>query len=502
MDKFLEKHEKAIQRALEIAPGLLAWGFILFPFWGSFFMPRIVAYITIAFLVYWFYRSFLSAALGVIGYFKIKKSNQTDWRNKYQLEKGADSLEWNKIQHLVVIPNYMESVAKIAGNLSSLANQKDIDIKKLHVVLAMEERAAGHKERAAELTAQFAGKFGHLWVTIHPEGLVGEIKGKASNEAWGAKEAEKKLLKLGYRLENITITSCDADAIFHPRYFSALTYNFAVNQNRYLRFWQSPIFWYNNLYRVPTFTRIVGILGNVIHVASLQEPDRLLFNYSCYSSSLKLLDGVGFWHTNIIPEDWHVFLQAFFHNQGKVEVEPIFLPTSIDAPEGATYLGSLKARYEQCKRHAWGATDIPYAVKEAIRHPEIPFLVRFFRIFKIIETHFIWSTNWFILTLGALIPTIVNPVFQQTALGYNLPKISQFILTVCLASLVFVIVLDMMFRPPKPKGYPLWRSVFDYLQWLTMPIATLLMSVLPGLDSQTRLMIGKRLEYWVTEKFD
>lgn len=502
MSKFVEKYDRQLQRLFEIIPGLLAWGFILFPFWGSFFMPKIVAYITIAFLVYWFYRSFLSAVLAGTGYLKIKKSSAINWQEKYKTDKTAQSLEWKNVHHLIVIPNYMESVTKISGNLQSIVNQENIDKKQISVILAMEQRAKGHQERAKELVDKFKGKFSNLWVSVHPDGIIGEIKGKASNESWAAKEAKKKLLKLGYKIENITITSCDADAIFNPKYFSALTYNFCLNPNRHLRFWQSPIFWYNNLYRVPAFVRIIGILGNVIHVASLQEPDKLLFNYSCYSSSLKLIDGVGYWHTNIIPEDWHIFLQTFFHNQGKVEVEPIFLPTSIDAPEGATYLGSLKARYEQCKRHAWGATDIPYAVKEALKHNDIPILVRISRIFKIIETHFIWSTNWFILTLGALVPTLINPVFRQTSLGYNLPKISQYILTVCLISLVFVIILDLIMRPPRPKGTPFWKFLFDYLQWLLMPIATLLMSVLPGLDSQTRLMVGKRLEYWVTEKFD
>jgi hypothetical protein len=33
-----------------------------------------------------------------------------------------------------------------------------------------------------------------------------------------------------------------------------------------------------------------------------------------------------------------------------------------------------------------------------------------------------------------------------------------------------------------------------------MPFATLFMSALPGLDSQTRLLLGKRLEYRVTDK--
>ncbi|MFH1289185.1 MAG: hypothetical protein ABIH88_00510 [Patescibacteria group bacterium] len=503
MKKLLDKHEEKFQRFLEIIPGFLAWNFILFPFWGSFFMPKAVAYITIGFLVFWFYRSFQAAILGISGYFKIKHHKTINWRKKYEEDKNKDSLDWESIRHLIVIPNYMESVKKIASNLNSIAKQKDIDPSQIIVVLAMEGRAEGHQKRAKALVKKFDGKFGKLLVAIHPDNIKGEIKGKASNEAWAAKMAKKILVdEEGVDINNITITSCDADAIFDEGYFSCLAYNFCTNNQRYTRFWQSPIFWYNNLDRVPVFIRITGIMGNIIHISSLQEPDNLIFNYSCYSSSLKMIDGVGYWHTNIIPEDWHIFLQTFFENMGKVEVNPIFLPTSIDAPEGANYLGSLKARYEQCKRHAWGATDIPFAIKEAIKHSEIPLFTRAARVYKIIESHFIWSTNWFILTFGALIPTVVNPVFKQTALGYNLPKISQIILTTCLLSLVSIIILDIALRPPKPKNYPLWKNVFDYLQWIMMPVATLLMSVLPGLDSQTRLMFGKRLEYWVTEKFD
>jgi hypothetical protein len=215
-----------------------------------------------------------------------------------------------------------------------------------------------------------------------------------------------------------------------------------------------------------------------------------------------MIDEVGYWDTDIIPEDWHIFLQSFFHHEGKVEVDPIFLPTSIDAPEGKSYITSLISRYEQCKRHAWGATDIPYAIKQAIKHPEIPIWHRFFRIYKLFETHLIWSTNWFILTLGAWVPALVNPVFKQTALGYNLPKISRLILTTCLIFLFIIIGLDMILRPKRPKNFPKWRSVLEIGQWILMPIATLFMSVLPGLDSQTRLMFGKRLEYRVTEKID
>lgn len=495
----LDRHEAKAQRFLEILPGSLAWGVILFPAIGGFFIPEIVAYLVLVFLAYWFFRSFQSAFLGIRGYFLLKVWEKTDWPKKWQKSRDT-KLDWDKIRHVIVIPNYNESTEKIAGMLTSLVHQKQINRKSLLVFLAMEERAADSHERAGELLKQFRGKFGYLTTTFHPEDIPGEVRGKASNEAWAAKIAEKDLKKLGVPVELATVTSCDADTNFHPLYFAALTHFFATNQNRYLRFWQSPIFWYNNLTRVPFPIRIVGVIGHAIHLANLQEPTKLIFNYSCYSLSFKLLRDVGYWHTNIIPEDWHLFLQTFFAKRGKVEVEALFLPTSIDAAEAKTWFGSLKNRYEQCKRHAWGATDISYAVKQVIRHPEIPRLTRFLRVYKLIETHLIWSTNWFLLTLGATIPVIINPAFSRTALGYNLPRMAEGILTICLAALIVMIILDYALRPQHARPTSIFAATREVVQWITLPFVTLAMSVLPGLDSQTRLMLGKHMEYRVTEK--
>lgn len=501
MNRLSENLDPLSQRILEILPGLSAWIIIFFPIWGAFFIPKVVAYFTIAFLVYWFYHSFCAAWLGIKGFIKIRQSEKVSWRQKFQREKTKTSLPWKEVNHLIIIPNYNESVEKLSITLDHIANQEEIDKKHLLVVLAMEERAQGSRQRAEGLIRKYNKKFGKIFATFHPANIPGEIRGKASNEAWAAKFAKKILIDKGdYDIRKMTVTSCDSDACLHRKYFPALTYFFATNKNRYLRFWQSPIFWHNNVWAVPGFIRMIGTLSNIIFMAHLQTPDALCFNYSTYSSSLKMLDDVGYWHVDIIPEDWHIFLQCFFQKHGKVEVEPIFLPTSIDAPAGKTYWSAIKNRYEQCKRHAWGATDIPYAIKQAISHPEIPLLTRFFRVYKIIETHIVWSTNWFILTLGAWVPALVNPVFKQTTLGYNLPKVSRFILTVCLLFLFTVIVLDTSLQPKNMKPKSRWLYLINYAQWIFMPIATLFLSVLPGLDSQTRLMLGKRLEYRVTEK--
>lgn len=488
-----------MQRLLEILPGATSWFVIIFPIWGAFVVPHAVAYAVLVFNVYWFYRSFKAAILGVYGFFKVRRSAEIDWRKKFSGVVDQHDLGWDDVFHVIIIPGATEGLKTFRNTLNHLV-QQDIESKKLFVVLTMEERVPGHQEKIDTLLQEFKGKFGKFLATVHPKDISGEIIGKAANETWAARWVKDLLQKEGFDLGRLTLTSCDADAAFHPKYFSALTYKFITHPNRHRRFWQSPIFWYNNLWKVPAFVRIVGVLGNIIHLADVGDPVRLFFNYSTYSASFKMVDEVGYWDVDIIPEDWHIFLKSFFKLGGEVEVDSIFLPTSIDAPQAATYAGSLINRYEQCKRHAWGATDIPYAVKEFFRHPEIPFLTKGLRVFKLVESHLLWSTNWFILTLGANLPPLFNPVFGQTVLGQNLPRMSHLILIVCLLALGVMILLDTFLRPSRPKKVAWWAVPASLLQWFLMPVATLFMSVLPGLDSQTRLMLGKYLEYKVTEK--
>lgn len=500
MKKILADNEKGFIRVLETLPGIMAWGLILMPAVGGLLIPEVVAYGIFIFIAYWFFRSFKSAFFSVLGFFIVSDWESIDWRVKWVHDKSADKLGFNNIKHVVIVPNYNESVEVLSRSLDGFSNQKQIDMKNMIVFLAMEGRAPGAHDRAEKLIKKYKKNFGDLIATYHPAGLPGEVVGKASNEAWAAKKAKNYLDEKGIDINHTTITSCDADGQFHPHYFAALTYSFATLKERYVRFWQSPIFWYNNFHLVPFPIKMLGVIGHAIHLSDLQEPSRLIFNYSCYSLSFKLLDRVGYWDTDIIPEDWHLFLQTFFETSGEVEVEPIYLPTHIDAPHASTWFGSLKNRYDQCKRHAWGATDIPYAIVQSMKHPEIPLLKKVARIYKMIETHVIWSTNWFVLTMGATLPVIINPEFSRTSLGYNLPRMAEAVLTLCLLALAVMIVIDILMRPDKAKPKTVLSAIKEVVQWATLPLITLPMSVLPGLHAQTMLMFGKRLEYKTTDK--
>ena len=103
-------------------------------------------------------------------------------------------------------------------------------------------------------------------------------------------------------------------------------------------------------------------------------------------------------------------------------------------------------------------------------------------------------------SFGLTVPLLLNPRFARATLGYTVPKLSSFILTIALVFLLIMLIFDYIYKPPKPEKYPLWRAVLMPFEFILMPIAGFFFNALPGLDAHTRLMLGKYLEYRVTEK--
>jgi hypothetical protein len=63
-----------------------------------------------------------------------------------------------------------------------------------------------------------------------------------------------------------------------------------------------------------------------------------------------------------------------------------------------------------------------------------------------------------------------------------------------------MLVMDYIYKPKRPKDYPLWRAILSPFEFILLPIVGFFFSALPGLDAHTRLMLGKYIEYRVTEK--
>ena len=490
-------------RWLEVIFGLLVWALVTAPFWAPALSPKVFLYSIIAFDVWWLLRSLSTVLFGVIGFFKVKAAMRTDWFARYLHAEASHKTycRWQDVHHLVIIPNLSEKIEKLRKTLTHIALQDEAK-ERISVVLAMEAREGGAEAKAALLLTEFQDRFAHIFYTLHPADLPGETKGKSSNECWAAKRAKDRLVdQMGYNLDHIVITIADADSVFHPQYFSCLTYKFCTDPRRHRRFWQSPIMQYNNVWQVPWLVRMVSVLPGISYLADLVKPHQVVFPYSTYSLSLRMAHEVGYWDANVVPEDWHMFLKSFFHLNGEVDVVPIFLPTHCDAVHASSYWKTLVNCYRQAKRWAWGATDVIYAAAQFLEHRDIPFWRRLRRLWKVTEHHLLWAPYWFLITLGAVIPSLTYGVQGSRNPLAELLAIPGMVLSLCLVPLVGLLLVDVLMRPPRPAHVRWWMALLGYLPWLfIMPLTSLFFAALPALDAHTRLMLGQLLDYHVTEK--
>jgi len=497
--KYFRRHPIRTRRALEILPGFFSWSMILFPIWGSFLVPTLVAYYVITFAVYWLYRSFSLAILSTLAHLKIRAASKFDWVG--DLKKTFPE-KWDSIHHLIIIPTYKEPLSTLERTLDHLGKQ-NFPLKNLHIMLSFEDREGEEaREKAKELSKKYTRYFGHLWTTFHPD-IEGEVKGKSSNTCWGAKVAKKKLVdQLGLEIEKITITSEDADALFHQSYFAYLTFEFLKSPTPFNKAWQGNIVFYNNIWKVPAMVRVLSSVFSITQMYILMRHDRLI-NFSTYSTSLKHVDEIGYWDTDVIPEDYRLFFKSYFAKKGNFDVDPIFLPISADAAEADGRWNTYKNQYRQLQRWAWGTSDDAYIIRQYVLTEGVPFWDKTIRVIKVIEDHFLWPVNWFAITVSALFPPLLNEQFSRTVLGKTLPQVTSALLTLSLISMVAIFILDAINRPQRPQK-SIVGKLFSYLlqplEFLLLPVVGFFFSALPGLDAHTRLMLGKYIEYKVTEK--
>lgn len=483
-------------RFAEIFVTVSTWVIVTIPLWLSPFHPAVVAYGIIAFNLYFLYQSFETARNAVSSYLKIQKNDSVDYNKMLTETISKDKV--SDITHLVVIPCYKESIEKLKETIDCIANSDYTHKDNLQIVLGFEEREHDASKKAETITQMYAGVL-PICATYHKL-TSNEVPGKASNQAWAVRKIEEQLImKNNIDPEKVIVTICDADSKFPRNYFSYLTYTYLWDLERRYHFYWAPVLLYNNFWRLPFFVRMQASLSSIIRLAYLLDKNNLI-QISTYSVSLRLLRDIEYWDVDIIPEDWHVHLQAFFKYGKKVKTIPLYTIVNGDAVFSGSMKNTFLNRYEQEKRWAWGVSDVAYAWNRMWETPEIPFSDKFGKFFFLLRSHLLWPTSFFILTVFATITPIINPVFKRSVLGFILPQVSGLILTISSLMLVIYTILDIWVRKrlsieTKPHNF-----IILVMQWYILPIVSFFLSSIPALDAHTRMLFGKKIVYKVTEK--
>ncbi|KAJ1555638.1 hypothetical protein HK405_015283 [Cladochytrium tenue] len=357
---------------LQRLPGVWLLGVFLFGLFGPAYIPlAFSAYFLILHVI--FIGSSARTAYGIYHASKqVKMWSTTDWLEKYCVKTGASSasdlrhdLPFDDVNHVIIIPNYKENLETLCETLDILASHSRA-LTQYKICLAMEESESGSEKKAIALVSRYSELFLQIVYTIHPVGLEGEIRGKASNVSWAAKQMARK--SKNHRSEIVTVM--DADTLFTEDYFSSITYFYCVatpEQRRLQMFAPSTIF-DRNAKDVPLLVRCADMLWSMAVMSNFFPSCPVRFPCSAYSLSMDLAVSVGFWDTGAeaIGEDMHMYLKCYFSTGGRVQVEPIFSPASCCNIEGEGVVGNVWARFNQAKRHLWGSLDTGYALRKAL----------------------------------------------------------------------------------------------------------------------------------------
>lgn len=498
------------ERTLDGIPGCLAWIALLFSIIAAVAFPGGLLLVAALLGFYTAVRFLLAGIANIHGLRLIRRWEKVNWHERYRQDAPPDALAWDDVRHIVIVPNYKEPMEILERTLQNLAAQYEA-CKRMTVVLAMEAAEEGCVEKAETLVAAYSHCFANLFFTVHPRGLPGEMQCKSANQAWAARWARRKLVdQMGYNLDHILVTTQDADTLWHQNHFFALTYLFATNPRRYVRFWQGPIRYHTNIWEINPLLRIVNAYSTALELAYLAAPWWIPMPMSSYSLSLRLLDSSGYWDPDVIADEWHMFIKAYFNREGKVQLERVFLPFMATAVTGNTWWEAIKNRYLQSLRHAWGSKEVGYILAKMLEHPEIRFQDSFRLLFRVAHDILLAGAGWVILTVGSQLPILLHPdmappigeIVQNPSLLLDYPT---YILLSVAGALVVVLGIifwyqDVIVRPPRNGPYTLKERLLTLLSFPLLPILTLIVVALPTLQAQTRLLVGIPLRFKVSKK--
>jgi hypothetical protein len=182
------------------------------------------------------------------------------------------------------------------------------------------------------------------------------------------------------------------------------------------------------------------------------------------------------------------------------EVEPIFLPLGMDGALSKTWKATFINHYLMVRRWATGSTHLAFAVDQALRHPEMSPVRRLKRCWYVLEAHSSWASQWFLVSLGSLVPTMANHLGHGRIMPGWYYVWNGTLLTACMAPYIILIALDTLVRPRPPLSKPLWQVVAGYGWWFATSPVSFLISTMPALDAQARIILGRRRKHYVTEK--
>lgn len=365
------RNARRLKRLSALNFSLLRWNllwlfviiaFVTAPVWLRYASQSCgVAFYTISGVLLWLDLVwFLAIIFTISTLVQLKSGMFTDHKLTYAAE--------TPLIHLLILTIYKDDMGVVCRTVDSLAEQTEA--KRIVLVIAWESRTPDREERTALIQQRYAGKFLYMLFPVHPYGLENEIASKAANANWGLREAVRFIMSDEERkraVEHVMVTTCDADTLFHARYFEALSADYLRRVKEkdpgvHRTIWQAPLFYNWNLDQNSFPVRITGLLRTLMTMGLL-----IPYNVnpmSCFSFSLTLAVRGGYWHPQIFMDDVGYLLTMMIGTQRRIRIRLLSVPVRSGPTSGETWLADVREWYIQVRR--WGIGKLLLFVQRAL----------------------------------------------------------------------------------------------------------------------------------------
>lgn len=483
-------------RFFEALPGIISWAGIALTLAVAYFSPVAFIACLMVFTVYWVISCFRIVILACQGTMLVKKTASTDWTARLDEDFPG---EWHDFYYCAILPYASESYNIVRATVQSIVDSKFPSDRKI-LCLSSEKALPGGKLVAERIEREFQGKFAYIFTTEH-ELKAGEIKGKASNQNHCGRFIYKKIEELGIDPGKVLMSSNDADVLNDPQYQACLLHTYlSSGEDRDCHIYQPIPTDYNNYWDAPFFSRIIITTGVLWRITLQKRADYRCTVYSFYSMSLKALHDIGYWDTDLIPEDERTMFKAILAFGDRFKVVPMFLLTRGSPVCGKDAVSAFKEQYIQIRRWAWGASEFAHSMTKYLSAPADRKRALKAPIFNQIRTSTEWSLSSVMLMFGGYLPNLLHPDFHLTRVGQIYPFVLSVLMSFGTMLIVAIIVLNAKLAPAKPTDRGHAFSAWTLGQWLLTPVVGLLLGSVPALESQTRLIFNRRIAYVESRK--
>jgi hypothetical protein len=487
---------RRIKRFLEILPGALSWGVILFFIALAVLRPVACAVLIIAFDFYWIVRTGYLTTLLVMAYRNLYRQRERNWMRECRLVSQGKCEDFYQ---LVIFPVCREGPEILRASLEAITRchySKD----RLIVVVAFEARHDAARKNAGVLEKEFKKEFFGYLSTFHPDGLPGEKRTKGANATWAAQKAREFLDEKKISYERVLVSCFDADTCVEKEYFGCLHYHFLTEEKPHQASYQPIPVYNNNIWQAPSFARLVEISASFCQLIESMRLEKFV-TFSSHSMSFKTLVAIGYWPVDMVSDDSVIYWKAFLHYKGDYRVVPLYITVSMDVAFSDNIFKTILMQYKQKRRWAWGVENFPFVVSAFIGRKDIPLPKKIRRSFNLLESHVTWAVWAVILLFIGPLPLFFGGVFfKQIAIGFNLPRITGLLLNFTLLTTFIWALLSRTILPPRPKSVGWLKNVVMVAEWVLVPFIVLILGSSPALDAQTHLMLKRPMEFNPTEK--